>query len=86
MTNNTPKKQPRPIKFLQDIFELANGSTQLAAKLNLNAFTVENWRRCGIPQKYWDALYKFYGLSPGELYTVSKACRERITKPKPKKT
>lgn len=65
-----------PVRFLQDIFDLAGGSTQLAAKLNIHAFTAENWRKRGIHHKYWDTLYKLYGLTPAELYTVSKKCRE----------
>lgn len=78
---NNPQKKPKSIKYLQDVMDLAGGATKLAAQLDLHAFTVENWRRCGIPQKYWDVLYKLYDLTPAELFTVSKACRARITRP-----
>lgn len=51
-------------------------STALAAVLQLNAWTCENWRQIGIPTKYWDKLYELYDLTPAELHTVSKRCRE----------
>lgn len=83
MKNNN-KENPRksaPISCLQDIFDLAGSSTKLAAQLDLHAFTVENWRRAGIPQKYWDTLFELYGILPAELYSISKKCRARILHP-----
>lgn len=74
MTNN------KPVKCLHDIFELAGSSTKLAAELDLHAYTVENWRRCGIPIKYWDKMYSLYGITPGELHSVTKACRKFVTR------
>lgn len=75
------KKQRPFITSLQDIFDAAGSSTKLAAKLDLHAFTVENWRRCGIPQKYWDILLELYDITPAELYAVSKNCRKSVTNP-----
>lgn len=71
----------KQIRYLQDIFELAGGSTKLAARLNVHTYTVENWRRTGIPQKYWEAICKHYDVSPGELFQVYKSCRKAITDP-----
>ena len=65
----------KPIKNIQDIYSLAGGSTKLAAKLGLHAYTVENWRRAGIPLKYWDTLYNLYGVSPAELHSLYKRIR-----------
>lgn len=66
----------KPIKYLEDVVQLAGSTTKLAAQLGLHAITVENWRRCGIPQKYWGKLYDLYGITPGELHYVWKRCRE----------
>jgi hypothetical protein len=66
----------KKIETLRDIFDLAGSSTQLAAKLNLHAFSVENWRRNGVPFKYWEPLIKMLGITPTDLHVVGKACRE----------
>jgi len=58
------------------LFDLAGNSTKLAASLDLHAYTVENWRRCGVPQKYWDKIVQLYGVSVDELYTIGKNCRK----------
>lgn len=63
-------------KNLQDIFDRAGSSTKLAAALNIHAYTAENWRRCGIPQKYWDKLKLLYGLSPDDIFNVNKTCKQ----------
>lgn len=73
-------RKTRPIKKLQDVFEVAGGSTKLAATLNLHAYTVENWRRAGIPMRHWDTLFDLYGITPAELFYVTKVCRDRILK------
>lgn len=62
---------------MQDIYDLAGSSTKLAAILDLHAYTVNNWKKIGIPAKYWEKLYELYGLSPAELYSLSKKCREQ---------
>ena len=76
------KKSNSQVKCLQDVFDLAGSSSKLAAQLDLHAFTVENWRRSGIPQKYWDRLHELYGITPAELYIVSKVARNKIVNPK----
>ncbi len=75
------KKQRAFITSLQDIFDAAGSSTKLAAALDLHAYTVENWRRCGVPQKYWDAMFQLYQITPAELFSVTKACRKAVTNP-----
>lgn len=69
------------VRCLQDIFDIAGSSTKLAAALEVHAFTAENWRRTGIPQKYWEKLYSLYGISPVELHSVYRSCRKAITAP-----
>lgn len=75
-----PKFVNKTLKTLQDIFEIAGGSTKLAAQLDIHAYTAENWRKSGIPQKYWDTLHRLYGITPAELYVVSKNCRKSLAK------
>lgn len=71
----------RPLKYIQDLFDLAGTSTKLAAALELHAYTVENWRRTGVPIRYWDKLHDLYGILPAELYVIRKSCRERVKNP-----
>ncbi len=63
-------------KNIKDLFEVAGNSTQLAASLNVQAFTVENWKRRGIPQKYFAHISKKYGISIEDIYKISMLCKE----------
>lgn len=63
---------------IEDLFELANGCGTLASKLGVHQVTVEYMRKHGIPIKYWDKLYELYGLTPAELYSITKKCKARI--------
>ncbi len=75
------KKQRPFINNLQDIFDAAGDSTKLAYALGLQTYNVEYWKRAGINQKYWDKLFELYGITPAELYSVSKRCRKAVTSP-----
>ena len=68
------------INTIEDIFEMANGCAHLAAQLGAHQVTVQGWRKAGIPNRWWDKLFNLYGLTPGELYTVTKKCRTRAKK------
>lgn len=68
------------IKNIQELFELAGSSTKLAAKLNIHAYTVENWKKRGVPLKYWHAISKAYGISPNELFEISRKINPRAVK------
>lgn len=65
----------KKIETLQDLFERAGSSSHIAVALGLHAFTVENWRRNGVPHKYWDPIMEKYNVSAAELHIVGKACR-----------
>lgn len=70
-------KSHKPIKYIQDLFDIAGSSTKLAAKLDVHCYTVENWRNIGVPQKYWERIYDYYGISPAELFSLSKSCKKK---------
>lgn len=76
-----PQKKAKQVQFLSDLFALAGTSTKLAAALNLHAYTVENWRRAGVPRKHWDKLHELYGVTPAELHLLSKNCRKAVKSP-----
>lgn len=65
------------INTIEDLFELANGCAELASKLSVHQVTVEFWRRSGVPVKYWDQLFDLYGLTPAELFSITKKCRAK---------
>lgn len=65
------------INNLEDLFEASGGVTKLASSLGLEAYQVEYWRRAGINPRHWDKLYELYGLSPAELFSISKKCKAR---------
>lgn len=73
------------INTIQDVFDWidrrvkgnSGGSTKLAMALGLHTYTVEGWRRHGIPQKHWMEIIEQFNLTPAELYVVSRKCKER---------
>jgi len=67
-------KNKHKFHTIQDVYDAAGGSTQLAARLNIHAYTVENWRRSGVPIKYWSDVMEFYKITPSELYHISQGC------------
>lgn len=69
------------VNSYEDLIELANGAGNLASKLGVHQCSVEYWRRAGGPPlKYWDKLFDLYGLTPAELYSITKKCRARAKK------
>lgn len=74
-------KKNKPIKNIQDVYDLAGSAGVLANKLGVHQVTAEGWRRSGIPTKYWDDICKHYNISPAELFSVSKAARNAILNP-----
>lgn len=66
----------KKVENLKDIFEIAGSSTQLAATLHLHTQTVENWRRNGVPAKYWLPIMEVYGITAEQLHMVGVACRK----------
>lgn len=58
------------MKTVGEFIEHIGGSLKLAAKFNIHQYTVDRWRKTGIPQKYWEALGKSYKVTPGELYVM----------------
>jgi hypothetical protein len=59
------------IKNVDDIFELAGGSVHLASKLDLHQTTVLQWRKIGVPIKYWAAIIEWLKVSAQDLFVVS---------------
>ena len=65
-------------KTIKGLIALAGSETKLAASLNCHLYVVAYWGKSGIPLKYWDAIIKLYGLTPGELYNIyQSACRDK---------
>lgn len=64
-------------KNIEDIFTKFNGPIYLAAALNLHQWTVERWRKTGIPQKYWNFLIKKVDITPGELLSINNRIKNR---------
>lgn len=59
------------IKSIEDLFYNAGGSVHVAALLNVNQWTVERWRRLGIPDTYWPQLTEKLGYSKEVLAAIS---------------
>lgn len=62
---------------IEDLFAVTNGCAALASKLGIHQVTVEYMRKHGIPLKYWDKLFDLYGVTPAELFTITKKCRAK---------
>jgi hypothetical protein len=67
------------LKSVYDLFHKAGGSVQIAALLNLNQYTVDRWTRSGIPEKYFSAIIRKYGVTREDLTAVS-AKAKRLNK------
>lgn len=61
----------KQLKTIQDLFDLAGNCQRIAADLNVHQYTVERWRKTGIPAKYHEILAELYGAFPIELYKLS---------------
>lgn len=66
------------IETIEDIFNIAGGEQDLAAALDVHQVTAEGWRKYGIPIKYWEKIYSLWGITPGELYSITQKCRNRV--------
>lgn len=64
----------KPIKTIDDLFELAGGSVQVAALLGKNQWVVDRWKKTGIPHRHWKLLiqeYKPLGVDVHTLHDIS---------------
>ena len=59
------------INSVAEFIEKAGGATALAARLHVHQFTVDRWRKNGIPMKYWEPLIETFGTTPAELYLLN---------------
>lgn len=76
-----PKKKIRCLRYLQDLFDVAGGSAQIAADIKLSQYSVQRWRINGVPQKHWSTLCDLYEIAPIQLYNISEHCRSINNKP-----
>lgn len=63
------------LKDVSDLFSRAGGSVQVAAAIDRNQYTVERWKKFGIPRKHWKILIDTYKVSAEELHAVSEKAR-----------
>lgn len=63
------------VKKVFEIIENAGGSIKLAYELNVHQYTIERWKRFGIPPKYWSFLQKKYGVTASELLNMNEKIR-----------
>lgn len=60
------------IKTIQDLCDYVGNIQRLAADLNVHQYTVERWRRTGIPAKYHGLLVTLYDIKPIEIVSINK--------------
>lgn len=73
----------KTLKTLDDLFEIAGGTVQLAALLDKNQWVVERWAKTGVPFKHWKKLIKEFGnvgLDVHALSAMSQAALDRNAK------
>ncbi len=71
------KKNNSKLNNMQDLYNLAGSSVQIAASLKLHQYTVERWKVAGIPYKYYDKLCDLYDVTPFELFKLSNKARAK---------
>lgn len=64
------------MKNINELFIKAGGPARIAVAFDLHQYTIERWRKHGVPVKYWDKLQKLYGITPAELYTIGQAIKK----------
>lgn len=64
------------MKTVKDLFEKAGGSVHIASALNMNQWSIERWKKIGIPIFYWEVLKKKYGVTAEELLQMTKEARK----------
>lgn len=61
-------------KKILALIELAGGTTPLAALCGVHAQTVENWKKSGVPLRYWAIIMKRFDLKESDLYSIYLDC------------
>lgn len=57
---------------LNDLFARAGTAARLAVALDIHPFTpMYQWKKSGIPVKYWEAIIKHCDVTPAELYAIN---------------
>ena len=62
----------KEIKSLQELFELCGGASKIAFEIGIHQFSVERWRKTGIPAKHWPVLFRLSDATPAEVYSLNK--------------
>lgn len=61
---------------IQDLFDKAGGAWKLAGELNIHQWSVERWKKNGVPYKHWDYLNKRYKVARSDLDEMSRKVRK----------
>lgn len=60
---------------IQELFEKAGGSWKLAGAIGVHQWTVERWKRSGIPYKHWLFLQQYCKVTPNDLDQINRKIR-----------
>ena len=61
----------KTINSVEDFFAQAGGAVHIAAALDLNQWTVERWKKHGIPGRHWSKLVQTYDIAPEVIMAIS---------------
>lgn len=73
-------KKSDQIDSIQEVFNKAGGSMQLAIELGITQRSIIAWAYQGIPMKYWEALCELINVTPIELFVINKNIKASKTK------
>lgn len=59
-----------------DLIAKAGTEERLACLFGFHTYTIQRWRKIGIPNKYWEILIKKFNLTPAELHSLNENVRK----------
>lgn len=60
---------------IQELFDRAGGAWKLAGEIGVHQWTIERWKKSGIPFKHWETLEKKYKVSANDLAEMSRKAK-----------
>ena len=56
---------------MDELFEFFGGANAFSGKLGLHQYTVDRWKKYGIPQKYWEQIANETNLTVQDIFYIS---------------
>jgi hypothetical protein len=65
------------LEKVEDLFALAGGPGRLAVAVDRHQWTVERWRKSGVPYECWVDIIRTYDVTPDELFVITEHAKQQ---------